>query len=187
MGQYITLALLIVHLLSINNAERNKISGWLLAYDEIPTIHQLDYAIANGNAQPGHAVYLATADCKRVGEVGLIKIEDSHWMDYQVFDCAGADGTAAWMEENNIIAEVDYYTWRDYGLGRATMIPGGKLSKAEDKPTIPKLPIHPSFPIQLRTCEDSVLQACLQACTKCLERCCDSKQPTSHRSPTYQD
>jgi hypothetical protein len=99
-------------------------SGWLSAYDEEPTIDTYIYRLAIGDIELGHDVYLATADCSRIGEVGVITIGDNEPLNYQVFDCLGADAGYDWMARQNIIAEVDFWTWQRYGLGRATMTAG---------------------------------------------------------------
>lgn len=101
-------------------------SGWLSAYDEEPTIDTYIYRLAIGDIQLGHDVYLATADCSRIGEIGTITIGDSPPLNYQVFDCLGDDASYDWMARQNIIAEVDFWTWQRYGLGRATMTAGGE-------------------------------------------------------------
>jgi len=121
-----TLELILVAII-ISNIHSSEQTGWLSAYDEESTINQINYGLSTRQIQEGRTVYLATADCKRIGEVGLIQIGDSDWLDYQVFDCAGNDGTPDWMGQNNIIAEIDYYTWQRYGLGRATMRPGAVI------------------------------------------------------------
>jgi hypothetical protein len=99
-------------------------SSWLSAYEPEPTIATLAYRLDNGDIELGHDVYLATADCSRIGETGIITIGDSPPLNYQVFDCLGADAGYDWMARQNIIAEVDYWTWQRYGLGRATMTAG---------------------------------------------------------------
>ena len=43
----------------------------------------------------------------------------------QVFDCASrdteTDDSSNWMYSNNIVAELDYYSWKEHGLGRAKL------------------------------------------------------------------
>ena len=101
-------------------------SGWLSAYAPEPTIGTLTYRLNIGDVELGHDVYLAVADCGRIGETGHITIGDSEELDYQVFDCLGSDAGYDWMKAQNIVAEVDYWTWQRYGLGRATMWPNGE-------------------------------------------------------------
>jgi hypothetical protein len=96
-------------------------SGWLSAYDIEPTIGTFNVKLYDGVIELGHDVYLATPGCDRIGEVGIITIGDSPPLTYQVFDCAGDAETIEWMTANNIIAEIDWYSWQRYGLGRATM------------------------------------------------------------------
>ena len=96
-------------------------SGWLSAYDKEPTIATMEYRLTIGDVELGHDVYLAVADCARMGETGRITIGDGEPLSYQVFDCLGADASHNWMAQQNIIAEVDYWTWQRHGLGRATM------------------------------------------------------------------
>jgi len=96
-------------------------SGWLSAYDKEPTIATMNYRLTIGDVELGHDVYLAVADCSRIGETGRITIGDGEPLSYQVFDCLGSDADYNWMAQQNIIAEVDYWTWQRHGLGRATM------------------------------------------------------------------
>lgn len=98
-------------------------TGWLSAYDIEPTIGTLVYRLENGDIEPGHDVYLAVADCSRIGETGTITIGAGPLLDYQVFDCLGDDAEYNWMDAEGYIAEVDYFTWQRYGLGLASMVP----------------------------------------------------------------
>lgn len=64
-------------------------------------------------------VFAAVADCGRIGDEFLINYT-GEWERGIVTDCAGNDGTPQWMEENNILTEVDYQTaarWGIYGRG----------------------------------------------------------------------
>ena len=101
-------------------------SGWLSAYAPETTIGTSTYRLDSGDVELGHDVYLAVADCGRIGETGHITIGNSEELDYQVFDCLGSDADYDWMKAQNIVAEVDYWTWQRYGLGRATMWPDGE-------------------------------------------------------------
>jgi len=101
-------------------------SGWLSAYDMAPTIGTMTYRLESGDVELGHDVYLAVANCGRIGETGKISIGGGEWLDYQVFDCLGADAGHDWMAAQNIVAELDYWSWQRHGLGRAMMIPDGE-------------------------------------------------------------
>lgn len=99
--------------------------GWLSAYDKEPTDATIAYRIENGDIEPGAEVHLAVSDCKRIGETGTIILPDGVEKDYVVFDCASRnpnDPTREWLETNNIVGEIDYYTWKEHGLGRAKLI-----------------------------------------------------------------
>ena len=102
----------------------NTQTGYLSAYAVEPTIGTMTYRLEAGDVELGHDVYLAVADCSRIGEVGEISIGGGEWLDYQVFDCLGADAGYDWMAANNIIAEVDYWSWQRHGLGTAVMRTG---------------------------------------------------------------
>jgi hypothetical protein len=109
--------------------------GWLSAYAEGPTVATLEYRYETGDIDEGYDVYLAVLDCSRLSESGVIKYDDGTVETYQVFDCAARDnkdGTQSWMERHNIVAEVDYYTWKRRGrLGRAALYPGAQKEKDE--------------------------------------------------------
>ena len=101
--------------------------GWLSAYDQDPTMDTLYYRLDIGDVQLGHDVYIAVSDCKRIGETGTMTIGESGPLSYQVFDCLGDDIGHDWMTDRNIIAEIDYWAWKKYGLGRATITPSGEI------------------------------------------------------------
>lgn len=64
-------------------------------------------------------VYIAVIDCSRLGEMGWIAVNDNAPEIYIVVDCArrdDGDGTRSWMEQNNIIAELDHRTAVRYGV-----------------------------------------------------------------------
>jgi len=104
-------------------AQAPIMTGWLSAYDIEPTVGTFVYRLESGEIETGHEVYLATADCSRIGETGQISINGGSWLDYQVFDCLGSDAESDWMTELGFVAEVDYFTWQRHGLGMATVIP----------------------------------------------------------------
>lgn len=59
------------------------------------------------------AGYVALNDCARVGEVTtLVTPADGRAYRVLVADCAGADGGAAWMTANSIVAELDAALWQ---------------------------------------------------------------------------
>lgn len=54
--------------------------------------------------------YIAVPLCKDIGEVWWLRPSfQGEWESFLVVDCAGLDAID-WMEDNNIIAEVDYKT-----------------------------------------------------------------------------
>lgn len=93
--------------------------GWLSQYSEAPTVATIDYRQRIGDlpADLGHYDgFIAVADCGRIGASAWLSIEGGALERVAVFDCAGADGSAQWMENNQIIAEVDFYTAERYAL-----------------------------------------------------------------------
>ena len=90
-------------------------TGHLSAYAELPTTATLAYRIELGQIELGDEdVYIAVLDCSRIGDTGMLVSEDLS-LSFLVFDCAGiADGGYDWMVDNDIVAEVDYYTWQSY-------------------------------------------------------------------------
>lgn len=100
--------------------------GWSSAYVEETTIGTYNYRLSIGDIEPGYDSYIAVNDCGRISETGIMIINDSV-RTYQVFDCArrdNSDGTRTWMEESNILAEIDFYTWQDHpDLGRIELYP----------------------------------------------------------------
>lgn len=100
--------------------------GWLSAYEKSRTDATYNYRLEVGDIQEGYDVYIAVPQCDRIGETGLIYFYDHALLrTYQVFDCASRNITVVpgyyWMTRNNIIGEVDYYTWQEIGLGRASL------------------------------------------------------------------
>ena len=92
-------------------------------YTEMPTIGTVQYRLEIGDLSMADLdwaeVYIAVPQCWRIGERGYIKIEDNHWLRYIVFDCASRDPrdrTRQWMEENNVLVEIDYWTVRRLDL-----------------------------------------------------------------------
>jgi hypothetical protein len=66
--------------------------------------------------------FVALKDCKYIGSIVWMRpLGDEQWESFLVVDCAGVeDGTKTWMEENNIIAEIDWETaqrWDTVGRG----------------------------------------------------------------------
>lgn len=66
--------------------------------------------------------YIAVQDCREIGNiVWMRKLGDDKWESFLVVDCAGKqDGGYEWMEQNNIIAEIDGETakrWDVVGKG----------------------------------------------------------------------
>ena len=105
--------------------------GWLSAYDLEPSEGTYEYRLSIGDIEPGYDVYLAVSDCSRMSETGLIFFDNSTVETYQVFDCAkrnNEDGTKTWMEQYNIIAEIDYNSWQRHGkLGKAILVSDDEL------------------------------------------------------------
>ena len=88
--------------------------GYLSAYAEAPTIGTIAYRQAVGDIPQDlrpYNVLIAVADCSLIGKEALL-ISGGNVYEALVFDCAGNDGTPSWMEQNNIVAEVDWYFWQ---------------------------------------------------------------------------
>lgn len=59
--------------------------------------------------------YTATPFCRDMGEVWWLRPANRrHWESFLIVDCAGAD-SLDWMEDNNILVEVDYKTAERWG------------------------------------------------------------------------
>lgn len=100
-------------------------SGFISQYAKSPTDGTLHYRKYESMEieDIDYDAYIAVKDCSMIGEEVWLQL----WYDdYEsgplkavVFDCSGHVDTSEWMEEDNIIAEVDWYTARDHGfLGR---------------------------------------------------------------------
>lgn len=68
--------------------------------------------------------YVAVLDCRRMGEVVLLRRRgDQEWLRFFVADCAGDNRTRAWMLRNNILVELDGATAKRWGtVGRGIRI-----------------------------------------------------------------
>lgn len=91
-----------------------RVEGWLSHYGEMPTEGTIAYRISVGDlpadALEAYDVFFAVTDCKKIGKEAWFKIEDSPWLRGVCFDCAGHVETVTWMEDNSIIAEIDYWS-----------------------------------------------------------------------------
>jgi len=65
--------------------------------------------------------YIAVRDCHHIGEVWQLRPKGEDFVEnFLVIDCSGSAETTAWMNRNNIIAEVDFQTaqrWDTVGRG----------------------------------------------------------------------
>jgi len=89
-------------------------SGYLSAYAEVPTVGTVAYRQEVGDIPQDlrpYDVLIAVADCSRIGKEATLYTAVGP-LRALVIDCAGNDGTPSWMEENRIIAEIDYYSWQ---------------------------------------------------------------------------
>lgn len=88
--------------------------GWLSAYAKRPTLGTLAYRLEHGQVtaeQVARAeVLIAVDNCGLIGREGTLTVADSSWSAL-VYDCGGADGGHSWMQQNAIVAEVDYFWW----------------------------------------------------------------------------
>ena len=101
--------------------------GHLSAYDKTPTDATIAYRQELGQIPvdlSGYDTLVAVLNCERIGqEVHVITSRGK--LNGIVFDCAGQeDGGYTWMVENNIVAEVDFYTWERHPelIGREVII-----------------------------------------------------------------
>lgn len=97
--------------------------GWFSQYARAPTDATIKYRQQTGSLPQDLSAYrgvIAVADCSLIGNEAWLRIAGKDdWIPVIIFDCAAADGTLAWMAENNIILELGYYLARDLGvLGR---------------------------------------------------------------------
>ena len=89
-------------------------TGYLSAYAESPTVGTIAYRQAVGDIPSDLSqfdVMIAVSDCRLIGKEGMLYTAVGP-LRALVFDCAANDGTPSWMEENNIVAEIDWYTWQ---------------------------------------------------------------------------
>lgn len=85
--------------------------GYISAYQQSPTDGTLAYH--NIERDP-NVVYIAVRDCDDHGKTGTLTVNGMAYPVY-VFDCAGwYDGGLIWMYRNNVIVEVDWYTWQKH-------------------------------------------------------------------------
>lgn len=86
--------------------------GYISAYDYNPTVGTINYRLDEGSIPAWYSLYdgvVAVQDCDRVGQSALLYVGDERF-NVLVFDCAGIeDGGYAWMEDNNVLAEVGYF------------------------------------------------------------------------------
>lgn len=93
------------------------IIGFLSAYALLPTVGTLELRQEWGQLPQdvsGYEVFLSVADCGLIGKEATLAV-DGDLYDALIFDCAGVDdGGLAWMTENAIAAEVDYWFWLEH-------------------------------------------------------------------------
>lgn len=102
------------------------ITGFLSAYALNPTVGTLAYRQHYAQIPrdlSSYEVFVAVADCDHLGAEATLAI-DGKVYDALVFDCAGvADGGLAWMQQNAIAAEVDYWFWMQHPEYIGTAVP----------------------------------------------------------------
>jgi len=78
--------------------------------------------------------FIAVEDCSRIGEIVWMRYNGGDWESFLVADCSGHAETSAWMQRNNICAEVGYKTAERWGVvGRGAEVDillGGHLRHA---------------------------------------------------------
>lgn len=89
-----------------------RISGYLSQYGKQPSEATLQYRVEVGDIPNPiyYDAFIAVADCGQIGKEGWLSVDDGDWLRTIVFDCAGHVETVKWMDENNIIGEIDYQT-----------------------------------------------------------------------------
>ena len=62
--------------------------------------------------------FVALKECSEIGKiVWMRKLGENEWESFLVVDCAAhGDGTREWMDENNVIAEIDGETAKRWGV-----------------------------------------------------------------------
>jgi hypothetical protein len=106
------------HIQSVNFETEFVGEGWLSAYAQTPTDATIDYRISIGdvpvNVWEQYDLVIAVLDCRLIGKEIILRTEKGDFYGI-VFDCAGSsDGTVSWMNEHNILAEVDWYFWQEH-------------------------------------------------------------------------
>lgn len=99
--------------------------GWASRYDEVPTDATLEYRIETNEVSAGFDTYIARPLCSELGAI--------YWIDYgegwhlaQVFDCAvqnDSDGALSWMQNNNILVELDWHSAERIGFTHLGSVP----------------------------------------------------------------
>lgn len=118
--------IIIVHLSSLGLVD----TGYISQFAKSPTdgtLHYRQYESMELDPDIPYDGYIAVKDCSRVGDEAFLKLEyddySSDWLHVAVFDCSGHVSTSEWMDSDNIIAEVDWYTAEEHGfLGRGGVV-----------------------------------------------------------------
>lgn len=91
-------------------------SGYLSAYHKWPTLGTVSIREEWGqiptDSLEQYDVLIAVNNCDMIGREMVMHVSDMSF-DALVFDCAGPYGSR-WMTENDIVAEIDYFTWMEY-------------------------------------------------------------------------
>jgi len=93
------------------------LSGYLSGYNQGPTDGTTQYRQEIGDIPRDLTPFdsrIAVLDCSLIGRTGTL-YTDAGPLKVVIFDCAGrSDGGNHWMRDNNILAELDWYTWQSH-------------------------------------------------------------------------
>lgn len=96
-------------------ADVPHLSGYLSGYTQGPTDGTTLYRQEIGDIPRDLSPFdtrIAVLDCSLIGSTGTLFTEAGR-LRVVIFDCAGrSDGGNHWMKGNNILAEIDWYTWQ---------------------------------------------------------------------------
>lgn len=96
------------------------VTGWASYYEEAPTVATIKARLEMGHITAADLLWanslIAVADCGMIGERVTIQVDGGEMRNAVVFDCAGNDGTIEWMQESDVVLELDYYTAQAYDM-----------------------------------------------------------------------
>lgn len=114
------LAILAPFVLAFTASDPAPVVGWASYYDQQPTDATIEARLEMEHITHADLLWaetlIAVSDCSTIGDRVTVQVGDDTPLRAVVFDCAGNDGTAQWMQENNVVLELDFYTADRYGM-----------------------------------------------------------------------